>query len=122
MSNPRDSMNQELQEQKTWEFKNQGFEKGDTLRVAVLKNPKPVNLVFEGGGAKGALFAGALKMLEAQHFLSEVRNVAGSSAGGMTAFMVALGYTADEVIQLILNTNFKLLEDSSTMNSILNTV
>ncbi len=123
MSKPTNEVNKLLQEQKeNSEFQNQGFTNEDSLREAVLKNPKPINLVFEGGGAKGALFAGALKTLESQNFLSEVHNVAGSSAGGMTAFMVALGYTSDEVIRLIMNTDFKLLEDSSTISSTLNTV
>jgi NTE family protein len=125
MSNPSDDMNKQLQEHKVpmefIEFQNQDFEKGDALRTAALKNPKPINLVFEGGGAKGALFAGALKTLEDLRFLSEVRNVAGSSAGGMTAFMVALGYTPEETIQLVMETNFKILEDSSPLNTALNT-
>jgi predicted acylesterase/phospholipase RssA len=49
------------------------------------------NLVFRGGGAKGLVYAGTLKSLEEQGVLARIRRVAGSSAGAMSAALVACG-------------------------------
>ncbi len=54
-----------------------------------------VNGVFEGGGAKGLVYVGALRACEDRHLTFGA--VAGSSAGAITAMLVACGYTADEV-------------------------
>jgi len=52
------------------------------------------DLVFEGGGAKGLAFVGALQALERQGHTA--RRVIGTSAGSITALLVAAGYSADE--------------------------
>ena len=53
------------------------------------------DLVFEGGGAKGLLFVGAMEALEA----NEVAHgrLMGTSAGAITATFLAAGYTRSEV-------------------------
>jgi predicted acylesterase/phospholipase RssA len=54
-----------------------------------------VNGVFEGGGAKGVLYSGALEgMLRRRLWFSAV---AGSSAGAITAAMIAAGMTPGEM-------------------------
>ncbi len=55
-----------------------------------IEDPTMVNGVFEGGGAKGVAYVGALRAAEEAgvHF----RAVAGSSAGAITAALVACGY------------------------------
>jgi predicted acylesterase/phospholipase RssA len=60
---------------------------GDVLHEA--------NGVFEGGGAKGLCYVGALEECEKQGV--NFRAVAGSSAGAITAMLVACGYTAEEI-------------------------
>ncbi len=61
-------------------------------------------LAFEGGGGKGLIYEGALRGLEARGVLrydrnggfhrdSELKGVAGASAGAITAMLVALGMT-----------------------------
>eukprot|EP00966_Prymnesium_polylepis_P306754 7088781-Prymnesium_polylepis.1 len=55
------------------------------------------NLVLEGGGAKGAIYPGALKALEQAGVLQQMRRFAGSSAGALVAAMLAVGYTPDEM-------------------------
>ena len=52
-------------------------------------------LVFEGGGAKGTVFVGALQEFEARNL--EPRRLVGTSAGAITATMLAAGYTAEEM-------------------------
>lgn len=69
------------------------------------------NLVFEGGGVKGIAYAGALEVLGERGILADVKNVAGTSAGAITATLVALGYQPAEVKQKVLALNFKDFED-----------
>src|SRR5665213_1622991 len=63
------------------------------------------NLVLEGGGVRGLAYAGALEVLEQKNILSQVQNVAGSSAGAIAGLMISLGYHSkeiDSVLQLSL--------------------
>jgi predicted acylesterase/phospholipase RssA len=55
------------------------------------------DMVFEGGGAKGMVFVGALQALEAQGH--EVGRLIGTSAGAITATLLAAGYDAEEMWQ-----------------------
>lgn len=61
--------------------------------------PRRVNAVFKGGGAKGVAYAGALRACEEAGV--EVAGVAGSSAGAITAVLVACGYDSDEITDLL---------------------
>ena len=73
-------------------------------------NP-PENLVFQGGGPKGAAYGGVLKELEQQKMLSNVKRVAGTSAGAITATFIAMGYSAAEVHKLIMEKPLKEFVD-----------
>jgi predicted acylesterase/phospholipase RssA len=54
------------------------------------------DLVFEGGGAKGAVFVGALKAFEdCQHTIGRV---VGTSAGAITATLVCAGYSSEKMM------------------------
>lgn len=76
------------------------------------------NLVFEGGGVKGVAYGGALEVLDQQGILNQIENVAGTSAGAITATMVALGYSADYVRDEMLNLNFKTFKDGNFFSDI----
>ena len=69
------------------------------------------NLVFEGGGVKGIAYVGALQVLEQEEVLEDIENVAGTSAGAITAALVALNYTPKEIHDIIIDMNFKKFED-----------
>jgi NTE family protein len=57
------------------------------------------DVVFEGGGAKGSAFVGALTALaENGH---KTRRLIGTSAGAITATAVAAGYSPDELLALV---------------------
>src|SRR5215208_1143668 len=73
------------------------------------------NLVFEGGGVKGIAYGGALEVLEQSQITPQVEKVAGTSAGAITATMVALGYTAAEFIEIMMGLDFSKLEDGSDL-------
>jgi NTE family protein len=57
------------------------------------------DLVFEGGGAKGLAFVGALQAFERHGHTP--RRVIGTSAGSITALLVAAGYNAAECLAAI---------------------
>jgi NTE family protein len=69
------------------------------------------NLVFEGAGIRGIAYAGVLRQLEAAGLCDSLKRVGGTSAGAITALMVALGYRADEVGQLVGQTRFQQFND-----------
>lgn len=69
------------------------------------------NLVFEGGGVKGIAYAGALQVLTDCGIIAQIKQVAGTSAGAITATLVALGYTAPEIKSIIMSLDFKQFED-----------
>ena len=59
------------------------------------------NLVFQGGGAKGLMYVGALTALEEQNLLKKIRRVAGTSAGAITALLVALNFSSTQIQQAL---------------------
>ncbi|HJN74747.1 MAG TPA: patatin-like phospholipase family protein [Myxococcota bacterium] len=72
------------------------------------------NLAFEGGGAKGMAYLGALRVLEdAGLYPDHVLRVAGTSSGSFFAAMVACGASSDDLRQLLYDTDLvKLLKDA----------
>jgi len=73
-----------------------------------------VDLVFEGGGAKGLAFVGALQAIERHGF--KARRVVGTSAGSIVAILVAAGYSAAECKAAI---NERLPDGTSRFGSFL---
>lgn len=69
------------------------------------------NLVFEGAGIRGIAYAGAIKELEAQNLIPQIKKVGGTSAGAITALLIALNYNAAEIEAIIGSTNFKRFND-----------
>ncbi|UHA72857.1 patatin-like phospholipase family protein [Paenibacillus sp. 481] len=59
-----------------------------------------VNGVFEGGGVRGISLVGAIKAAELNGITFQ--NVAGTSSGAIVAALLAAGYTAEDMKQLIL--------------------
>jgi NTE family protein len=69
------------------------------------------NLVFQGGGVKGIAYVGAMQVLQAQDLLRTLENVAGTSAGAITAALVAVGATSDEIHSIVGSTDFASFMD-----------
>jgi NTE family protein len=67
------------------------------------------DLVCEGGGVKGIGLAGAFAGLSEAGYVPG--NVAGTSAGAITAALIAAGYTADELKEVVLSLDFRQFED-----------
>jgi NTE family protein len=73
--------------------------------------PKKCDLVLEGGGVKGIGLAGAYSVLEEQGFAPS--QVAGTSAGAISAALIAAGYTAEELKRTILDLDYRAFEDKA---------
>lgn len=71
------------------------------------------NLVFEGGGIRGIAFGGVLKFFEQHKLMKYVKRIAGSSAGAIVAAGVAIGYTGNEIIDILSKTDFEQFKDDS---------
>ncbi|KAF1031867.1 MAG: hypothetical protein GAK37_00670 [Pseudomonas sp.] len=69
--------------------------RGDGGRVTVTLSPPPLtHLVLSGGGAKGIAFPGMVQALEYSMALQGVRVISGSSAGAISAAVLASGMSA----------------------------
>lgn len=68
------------------------------------------DLVFEGGGVKGIGLAGAFAALTQRGF--QPKSVAGTSAGAITAALVAAGYTSEELDDILLKLPFADFKDT----------
>lgn len=73
------------------------------------------DLVFEGGGVKGIALAGAYRELSNRGYVPEC--VAGTSAGAITAALVAVGYSGADVEQIVLrDMHFTDFEDPAFLD------
>jgi NTE family protein len=73
------------------------------------------DLVFEGGGVKGIGLAGAYRELSDRGYQPEC--VAGTSAGAITAALVAVGYTGAELEDIVLHQmRFSEFEDPTFLD------
>jgi NTE family protein len=69
------------------------------------------NLVFEGGGVKGMAYAGAIEVLEQRGLLTGLKRVGGASAGAITAALLALGITSQQLHHVLTTTPFASFMD-----------
>jgi len=72
--------------------------------------------VFEGGGVKGIGLAGALAVAEEKGY--RWVNVAGTSAGAIVAALVAAGYTAVELKEIMSALDYNRFKDASVMDRV----
>ena len=69
------------------------------------------NLVLEGGGVKGIAYVGALEVLDEHNILEKIENVAGTSAGAITACLIALRYSSADIKSIVFDLDFNSFED-----------
>lgn len=77
-----------------------------------LSRPPLTGLVLSGGGAKGVAYPGAIKALEDKGVLDGICTMSGSSAGGITAALLASGMGASAFKALSDGMNLIMLLDS----------
>lgn len=71
------------------------------------------NLAFEGGGNKGLAYCGAIRVLEEIGVYKNIKRFAGSSAGAMTAALLAVGYNSHEIEEFLSQDLSKIFLDHS---------
>ncbi|MBF2028256.1 MAG: patatin-like phospholipase family protein [Oscillatoriales cyanobacterium C42_A2020_001] len=77
---------------------------------------KKMDAVFEGGGVKGIGLVGAVSVFEERGYTFE--NLAGTSAGAIVASLIAAGYKAAEVKDIVDALNFNQLTDEDWQDKI----
>jgi predicted acylesterase/phospholipase RssA len=81
------------------------------------------SLVFKGGGAKGAIYPGAVQALEDVGVMPYIKRFAGASAGAVTAALLASGLTAKQLFRELANTDlFGLIKDGDSAGAQLYTL
>lgn len=70
------------------------------------------SIVIAGGAAKIIAVIGVIKYLDEHNLAKHVRTLVGTSAGSIICFMMALGYTWTDMIEIITET----LEDETVVN------
>jgi NTE family protein len=75
------------------------------------------NLVFSGGGVRGIAYLGALEVLEEYRILENIKRVAGSSAGAITATLVSFGLDFEQTRDLFHTLDIKKVPQSETKGS-----
>jgi NTE family protein len=81
-------------------------------------NYKYENLALEGGGVWGIAYGGALEELDQLGVLSQIKRVAGTSAGSITALQLALGYSGAEIKQTFSELDFSRFLDNRHIRTV----
>lgn len=71
--------------------------------------------MLEGGGIRGLAYPGAIQVLEKKGIIKEIENVAGSSAGAITALMIGLGYTSHEMDSILQSLKIQQFNDGKNI-------
>ncbi|MFY7708938.1 MAG: patatin-like phospholipase family protein [Flavobacteriales bacterium] len=79
--------------------------------IRIISTAQIENLVFEGAGIRGIAYCGALMEMESKGDLQGVRRVAGTSSGAITAGLLSVGYSPQEIYEIIGSTNFAKFND-----------
>lgn len=74
------------------------------------------NLVLEGGGVRALAYIGALEELEKSGSINYITRFAGSSAGAIIAALLAVGYTVQELTEIMVNLDWESFKDKSVLN------
>ena len=75
-----------------------------TIFLPFSVSSQTVGLVLSGGGAKGAAHIGVIKALEENNV--PIDYVTGTSIGAIIGSLYAIGYTPDEMLELMLSEEF----------------
>lgn len=81
----------------------------DDGQATLVQDLRLHRLVLSGGGAKGVVYPGAIKALEEQGQMENIREVGGASVGAITAAVIAAGMDAAGCKTLLDNLNLPLL-------------
>ena len=86
-----------------------------TVVIGQIKEPNIENLVFQGVGTRGVALVGALQALSDNGNFINIKRVAGVSSGSIIAFLYALGYTSEQMKEILFEIDFGSLEDKPSI-------
>lgn len=95
-------------------FKKNPYKSIDLKKTDDSKSIKKIkNLVLSGGGLDGIAYAGVFKAIEEYYGddIKYIENICGVSVGSLISTLIAVGYTSEEMINIIKNFDFKKLAD-----------
>ena len=75
----------------------------------VMAREDKYTCIFGGGAVRGFAYIGAIKAL--QELKIKYDTIAGSSAGAIVATLLAVGYSDEEIKDILLKINFDLFRD-----------
>jgi len=75
------------------------------------KNKDYKYLVFSGGAIRGITYYGALEVLKDKIDLSKIVGYAGTSVGAIASMLLAIGYTYDELGEVLYNIDYEKIVD-----------
>ena len=78
---------------------------------AQLEKTEIQYLIFEGAGIRGVSYVGVLNELEAHTALDQMEGVGGTSAGAITAMLIAAGYTSTELEEVLFDLDLQKFND-----------
>ncbi len=83
------------------------------IQINVFSNNNVIyrNLVLEGGGVKGLAFCGALIELEKNGILDSIIRIGGVSVGGISAMLLSIGYSPEEIKNIIYDLKIQKFND-----------
>lgn len=73
----------------------------------------PKKICLSGGGIRAVAFVGALEVLQKYNLLAHVTEYVGVSAGALIGFLLAIGYTLQELRLLVVEFDFSLIRNFS---------
>lgn len=82
-------------------LKRQLYTLNQTEEGYTINPPVHRGLVLSGGGAKGIAYAGMIKAMHERDFIKNMTHVTGSSAGAMTASLIAIGMDHTNISKII---------------------
>jgi NTE family protein len=81
-----------------------------------MMNSQRADAVFEGGGVKGICLVGAVAVAEEMGY--QWANVAGTSAGAIVAALLAAGYSAVELKEIMQELDYKRFKDATLLDKV----
>lgn len=73
-------------------------------------------MVFSGGGIKGLSYIGCLRTLEEHNILQSIECLVGTSAGSIFATCINIGYSSEELRDIVINLDFNKMRDITSAN------
>lgn len=93
--------------------RDQGLASCRCSKQTVKKSYDIKNLVLEGGGVSGSAYCGALETMHDFGLFDSIERVGGTSAGMITALLIAIGYSPSEITRIVRQTKFSSFQDDS---------